>query len=80
MLIQGLQNLLLLRSERSQRRIDTIRAAFEHQSGTSNTTCYRRLETERRTLERDTKVSHDGAYVWGLDYLGIIVTIFDKSG
>ena len=63
MLIQGLQNLLLLRSERSQRRIDTIRAAFEHQSGTSNTTCYRRLETERRTLERDTKVSHDGAYV-----------------
>ena len=80
MLIQGLQDHLLLRSEGSQRRIDTIRAAVEHQSGPSNTTCYRGLETERRTWERDNKISHDEAHVWCLNYLDIIMTVFDKSG
>ena len=50
--------------------INTIRAAFEHQNGPSNTTFYHGLEAERRTWEK----------VKRLHYLGIFMTIFDKSG
>ena len=78
-LTQGLQDHLLRRSESSQRWIDIIRAAFEHQSGPSNTTSYRGLETERRTWERNTKVNHDVAHVWRFYYLGVFVTLFDNS-